>query len=181
MDIHGLIKVNIKSYWIGTGLLGEIRREVKIHEELDNDREAFEHDKCNFTSGSEELRSSDKQLRQMANRNPEASKLRRIERSVVGYDMSTDDIELLNSQEDSNIKDESSFDPYTIIRSGFRNSKLVDEAMLHLHLKGGFKIRNEKLQNSEDIFNKFRPTCKNDNDLIQKWQETIVSRKRTEP
>ncbi|CAG8681747.1 5980_t:CDS:10, partial [Cetraspora pellucida] len=123
----------------------------------------------------------DKQLCQMANRNLEASKLWQIERSVVRYNMSTDNIELLNSQEDSDIKDESSFDLYAIICSGFYNLKLVDEAMLHLHLKDGFKIRNEKLQNSEDIFNKFKPTCKNDNNLIQKWQETIASWKRTEP
>ncbi|CAG8528306.1 24357_t:CDS:2 [Cetraspora pellucida] len=67
-------------------------------------------------------------------------------RSVVGYDTSTDDIEIMNNLEDFNNGSISSFNPYTIIHSGFRNSKLVDEAI---------------------------PAYENDDKLIQKWQEII--------
>ncbi|CAG8645808.1 7134_t:CDS:2, partial [Cetraspora pellucida] len=125
--------------------------------------------------GSKELRSSDMACMDNISFAEKGRTLEMLEKII--NELNT----VKNGYEDSNIKDESFFNPYAIICSGFCNSKLVDEEMLHLHLKGRFKIRNEKLQNSKDIFNKFRPTCKNDNNLIQKWQETIASWKRTEP
>lgn len=128
----------------------------------------------------------DRQLRQMATENPEMSKLRWIERSVVGYDTSANNIEILNNQEDSNIKDEILFDPCTIIRSRFHNTKLVDEAMLHLYLKGSFNVQRNESQNDIGILNynndkhHIRPANENDDNLIKLWQDTIALWKKIE-
>ncbi|CAG8639824.1 16859_t:CDS:2, partial [Cetraspora pellucida] len=121
-----------------------------------------------------------KQLRQMANKNSEMSKLHRIERSVIGYDTSVDDIEIMDDQEDFGVGTVFSFDPYTIIRSGFRNLQLVDKAMLHLHLKGKFNTINNYVANYSNNKDQYRPAYESDDDLIRKWQEIIASRKRME-
>ncbi|CAG8585875.1 3994_t:CDS:2, partial [Gigaspora rosea] len=79
----------------------------------------------------------------------------------------SDDIEILNDQEDSYSRDETLFEPCTIIRSGFRNSKLIDEAMLHLYLKNKFDVPNKKTQNNINILHynsneQFRSAYEND-------------------
>lgn len=114
----------------------------------------------------------DRQLRQMASKSSEMSKLQRIDRLVTGYDTSADDIEILNNPENSYSRNGTLFEPCTIIRSGFHNSKLIDEAILHLYLKNKFNVLNKKTQNNINILNynsseQFRPAYENDDNLIK--------------
>jgi hypothetical protein len=130
----------------------------------------------------------DRQLRQMAEKNQEFAKVRRIERSITGYNaLEDDELEMLDDQEDFTFSNITTLDPHTIMRAGLHNIKFVDNAMLHLHLRGTFNIKDsEDLQDDIDILNcnndnnLFRPCCENDDNLIQIWQKTIASRKATE-
>ncbi|CAG8507089.1 4548_t:CDS:2, partial [Racocetra persica] len=110
----------------------------------------------------------------------------RIERSVIGYNTSIDDIEMLDSQENFDSTNVSSLNPHEVIWSRLCNTRLVDDAMLHLYLKGRFIMKGqENYQNKFGILNcnnedQFRPSCENDDELILKWQKIIASRKKTE-
>ncbi|CAG8561235.1 7117_t:CDS:2 [Racocetra fulgida] len=121
----------------------------------------------------------------LARKNPEAAKIRRIERSIVGYD-NIDDMEILDNQD--NFDSTFTLDPYKIMRSGLNNAEFVDSAMLHLYLRNKFKTKNnkhsnlqEKIKTTEyDQNNQVRSSCENDEYLIKIWQETVASRKKIE-
>ncbi|CAG8636944.1 1942_t:CDS:2, partial [Diversispora eburnea] len=64
----------------------------------------------------------DRCLRQIVHKNLEIAKIRRIERSVIGYD-NTGDAEILLDQDDFNIDNLVSLDPYEIMHSRLHNTK----------------------------------------------------------
>ncbi|CAG8817380.1 42985_t:CDS:2, partial [Gigaspora margarita] len=123
---------------------------------LNGDLEISEHNEYKFTNSNSELRSS-------------------VDRLVIGYDTSANDIEMLNDQEDSYSKDGTNrilHEPCTIIYSRFCNSKLIDKVMLHLYLKNKFDVPNKKMQNNINIINynsieQFRPAYEDDDNLIK--------------
>ncbi|RHZ84007.1 hypothetical protein Glove_86g42 [Diversispora epigaea] len=94
----------------------------------------------------------DRRLRQMAHENLKIAKIRRIERSVVGYN-NTDDTEMLDDrdnfdvnnddQDNSSIDNSVSLNPYEIMCSGLQNEKFINDAVLHLYLKNKFNKKKQ--------------------------------------
>ncbi|CAG8564587.1 22147_t:CDS:2 [Gigaspora rosea] len=156
--------------------------------ELNSDLEIPEHNEYEFTNGNSELRSSGMAYTDNISFTEKSRTLEILEKMIDELNTNkdnSDDIEILTDQEDSYNRNGTLFEPCTIIHSGFHNSKLIDEAMLHLYLKNKFYAPNNKTQNNINNLHynsseQFRPAYENDDNLIKLWQENIASRKKIE-
>ncbi|CAG8593008.1 24139_t:CDS:2 [Cetraspora pellucida] len=104
----------------------------------------------------------DCQLRQMAYKNPEITKIQRIEQFITGYDNTGDaNILIFNDQSNFNTDNLTLLSPYNIIHSGLHNTNFA-----------------EILYYNQDEQTRFSSI--HDDQLIKTWQEITTLRKRIE-
>ncbi|CAG8461846.1 7366_t:CDS:2 [Cetraspora pellucida] len=88
---------------------------------------------------------------------------------------------MLIDQEDFDDGNLNSLSPYMIMHSGLHDIKFVNDAMFHLFLANNLTKKNQNVTNNiahNNCESQVQPSYENDDDLIQKWQETIMLRKQ---